>query len=329
MTFYYNKKHWENMKEDELDKFVMDIFHHYREHGFPYYDKSHEDMIKSIITMNKYFDKGSELIDNNGVIKQTMHCLGTAWTFFPHAWNVKCNGLVTPMEAFNDDEKFKKVIRKRLRRGTYVNDSGIRKELKTSSNIQSVSNFRPSSARAIYDRYGGGSVYDPSCGFGGRMLGAISSPSVTEYTGAEPSTMTYDGLLQMRELLGNKNINIVKAGSEHYVPDNVDMIFTSPPYFNTEVYSDEDTQSCNRYPDKDKWLNEYLRKTIDNCHEGLKKGGVMVINIANVRNYPTLEQDFNDIMKEKFTYVETLKYSLSLMNVSGFKYEPVFVYKKD
>ena len=161
------------------------------------------------------------------------------------------------------------------------------------------------------------------------MLGAISSPSVTEYTGAEPSTMTYDGLLQMREFLGNKNINIVKAGSEHYVPDNVDMIFTSPPYFNTEVYSDEDTQSCNRYPDKDKWLNEYLRKTIDNCHEGLKKGGVMVINIANVRNYPTLEQDFNDIMKEKFTYVETLKYSLSLMNVSGFKYEPVFVYKKD
>jgi len=327
--FYYNRKHWENMTEHELYEFIMDIFHHYREHGFPYYNNTHEDMIKSIDTMNRYFDKGNEIIDNNGVIKQTMHCLGTAWTFFPHAWNVKCNGLMTPFEAFTDDVKFKKVIRKRLQRGGYMNDSGIRKELKTSSNIQAVSNFRPSSARAIYDRYGGGHVYDPSCGFGGRMIGAISSPKVTEYTGVEPSTKTYEGLLDMRERVSNKTINILNVGSEDYVPPDVDMIFTSPPYFNTEVYSDEPTQSCNKYPDREKWLNNYLRKTIDNCYEGLKKGGVMAINIANVKNYPTLEQDFNDIMKEKFTWVETLKYSLSLMNMTGFKYEPVFVYKKD
>jgi len=55
----------------------------------------------------------------------------------------------------------------------------------------------------------------------------------------------------------------------------------------------------------------------------------MAINIANVKNYPTLEQDFNDIMKEKFTWVETLRYALSMMNVSGYKYEPIFVYKKE
>jgi len=316
------------MSEHDLYLFIMDVFDHYRENGFPYHRKTYDEMIHDIDVMNKYFDSGKNIIDDN-VVKQTMHCLGTAWTFFPHSWDIRCNGMVTSLQAFSDDEKFKKVIRKRLRRGTYMNDSGIRKELKSSSTIQAVSNFRPSSARAIYDRYGGGHVYDPSCGFGGRLIGAISSPNVTEYTGVDPSTMTYEGLLRMKETIGNKQINIMHSGSEDYVPHDIDMVFTSPPYFNTEVYSDEDTQSCNRFPDKKDWLEKYLRKTIDNCHEGLKKGGVMAVNIANVRNYPTLEQDFNDIMKEKFTYVETLRYALSMMNVSGYKYEPIFVYKKE
>jgi hypothetical protein len=325
---YYPRKHWEQMSEYDLGEFILDIFKHYRSNGFPYYNKTHDEMIHEIQTMDKFFGRGEVLITNN-TIKQTMHCLGTAWTFFPHSWNVKCNGKMTPFEAFNDDVKFKKVIRKRLRRGGYMNDSGIRKELKTNSNIQAVSNFRPSSARAIYDKYGGGKVYDPSCGFGGRLLGAISSPKVTEYIGTEPSTDTYNGLISLKEKLGNKPITIIHRGSEDYIPEDVDFIFTSPPYFNTEVYSNEYTQSCNKYPQKEYWLNKYLRKTIDNCYEGLKKGGVMAINIANVKNYPTLEQDFNDIMSEKFTYIETLRYALSIINKNGFKYEPIFVYKKE
>ena len=35
--------------------------------------------------------------------------------------------------------------------------------------------------------------------------------------------------------------------------DSVDLIFTSPPYFNTEKYSEDDTQSWVRYKKIDDW----------------------------------------------------------------------------
>lgn len=316
------------MNEYELNDFILEIFDYYRSNGFPYYNKNHDEMIHEMNNMDKYFKRGKVLITNN-IIKQTMHCLGTAWTFFPHSWNVKCNGNITPFEAFTDDVKFKKVIRKRLRRGTYMNDSGIRKELKTSTGIQAVSNFRPSSARAIYDKYAGsGVVYDPSCGFGGRLIGAISSPKVKKYIGVEPSTQTYNGLIQLKKTLENKDIELHHIGSEDFKPENIDLVFTSPPYYNTEKYSNESTQSWKKFSTKKSWLNGFLRKTINNCYDSLKRGGFMIINIANVKTYPTLEQDFKDIMDEKFNHVTTLKYTLSLINKHGFKYEPVFVYQK-
>jgi len=310
------------------------IFSNYRKEGFPYYDLSVEDQLKQIKQMDKYFESNKIIVGDT--IRQTMHCLGTAWTYFPHSWNIVCNGKKTPMEIFSSDKLFMKAISKRLKRGGYVTDSGIRKELKTTTGSQGVSNFRPSASRAIYDKYAGdGVVYDPSCGFGGRLLGAISSPRVKKYIGCEPSTKTWEGLHKMvcNLVSGIDPLCIlVKSGSEEYHlnKDEVDLVFTSPPYFNTEIYSEEDTQSCNKFPEYADWLDGYLHKTILNCVEGIKKGGYLIINIANTRNAPKLEADFKHIMNniKSMELKETLKLSLSLINKNGFKYEPVFVYKK-
>ncbi len=64
--------------------------------------------------------------------------------------------------------------------------------------------------------------------------------------------------------------------------------------------------------------------------DALKKGGYLVINIANTKNAPNLVADFKQIMvnRKGIKLVETLKLSLSMINKNGFKYEPVFVYKK-
>ncbi len=307
------------------------IFSNYRKEGFPYYNLSVEDQRKQIKQMDKYFESKKLIIE--GIIHQTMHCLGTAWTYFPHSWNIKCSGKKTPMEIFSSDKLFMKAISKRLKRGGYVTDSGIRKELKTTTGAQGVSNFRPSASRAIYDKYGGdGIIYDPSCGFGGRLLGAMSSPKVIKYIGCEPSEKTFDGLEKMTRILNNDtNIKLIQKGSEEYVLEqDVDLVFTSPPYFNTEIYSDEETQSCNKFPEYGEWLDGFLHKTILNTVDHIKNGGYLIINIANTRNAPKLEADFKHIMNniKSMELKETLKLSLSLINKTGFKYEPVFVYKK-
>jgi len=328
------KTHWENMGSERLEVFVEEIFTYYRERGFPLYDLTVEAQHKEMEKMNAYCEKNEVL--REGVLRQTMHCLNVAWTYFPQSWSVKCNNMITPKEAFEDDSKFKQVIRKRLQRGTYVSDSGIRKELRTSSGIQAVSNFRPTAARAIYDNYAGdGVVWDMSCGYGGRLLGALSSKRVKRYIGTEPDEVTHKGLLNISRNLGNETeIEIHKMGSEDFKPPalSIDLCFTSPPYYNTEKYSDSMTQSYMKYPEKQKWLIGFLMKTISNCVYGLKDGGYLIINISNVRSYPKLTEDFMTKVNEIFPNLklkEMVDYTLSSINKVGHKREPVFVFKKD
>lgn len=320
------------MTDLELEVFKKEIFDHYRKVGFPYYNEDLETQEKSMKKMDEYF-KTNEIIKDN-TIRQTMHCLGTAWTYFPHSWAIKCNRMNTPMEIFNDDELFKKAITRRLIRGTYVSDSGIRKALRGTTGAQAVSNFRPSASRAIYDKYGGdGVTYDPSAGFGGRLLGAISSPRIKKYIGCDPSTKTFKGLTEIAlNRGGKKEIELYKIGSEDFnLAEEVDLVFTSPPYFANEIYSNEETQSCNRYPEYNDWLYNYLYKTMISMPSSIKKGGYLIINIANTKKAPTLVKDFTD-------YIDTLGYfklekelKLALSSISHnaqFKYEPVFVYKR-
>jgi tRNA1(Val) A37 N6-methylase TrmN6 len=206
--------------------------------------------------------------------------------------------------------------------------------LKLYSGVQAVSNFRPTAAKVIYEKFGGdGVIWDMSCGWGGRLLGFLSSSNTKHYIGTEPSTRTYKGLLQMSKEFDyiNKKIDIYKQGSEEYLPNksSLDLCFTSPPYFDTEKYSDEPTQSYIKYPTQDEWVNGFLRKTIENCYYGLKEGGYMLYNIANTPKYKFIEEETVKISKELgFAQEDTLQLTLSSVMGAGYKYEPVFVFRK-
>ena len=68
--------------------------------------------------------------------------------------------------------------------------------------------------------------------------------------------------------------------SQYY--DIFDIIFTSPPYFNVERYSYDDTQSWVRYKDIDSWNHQFLHKAIDEMWPTLKSGGKLCVNISDV-----------------------------------------------
>ena len=173
-----------------------------------------------------------------------------------------------------------------------------------------------------------------SSGWGGRLLGFLASSNTKHYIGTEPATRTYNGLLEMKKDFTylNKKVDIYKKGSEEFLPqkESIDFCFTSPPYFDTEKYSDELTQSYIKYPSEDKWENGFLRKTIENCYYGLKKGGYMLYNIANTPKYKFIEDATVKISKELgFKQEETLQLTLSSVMGAGYKYEPIFVFKKE
>ena len=276
-----------------------------------------------------------------------MHCLRLAWTYFPHFWEVRCGGAkMSPMEIFLDDDKLKSTIRKTWnfelkhykgeegRNKNKFHENRFRQSLKIYSGTQSVSNFRPTAAKLIYEKFGGETIWDMSCGWGGRLLGFLSAKNTKHYIGTEPSTKTYDGLLKMRKDFSylEKQIDIYKLGSEEYKPEkeSLDLCFTSPPYFDTEKYSDEDTQSFKKFPTENSWVNGFLKKTIKNCHYGLKKDSYMLINIANTPKYKFIEDETIRISKELgFTQEDTLQLTLSSVMGAGYKYEPIFVFRKE
>jgi hypothetical protein len=81
------------------------------------------------------------------------------------------------------------------------------------------------------------------------------------------------GLKQFIKTFGNKayHYELLTMGSETYRPkkESLDFAFTSPPYFDTEKYSNEKTQSYLKYKNINTWKEKFLRKTFENVYYGL------------------------------------------------------------
>jgi hypothetical protein len=67
------------------------------------------------------------------------------------------------------------------------------------------------------------------------------------------------------------------------VMENFDMILTSPPYFNLELYTAGD-QSTTVYPTWEEWTEHWLKPVILKCLLHLKDGGVSCWSVKNFRS---------------------------------------------
>ena len=245
-------------------------------------------------------------------------------------------------------------------------------------------NFPPTIAKKIYAHFTKKlpesepvKLYDPSSGYGGRLLGALSllNERNIHYIGTDPNSDNWIDELSLSryELLArhfNANVRgryqtsyeIHKCGSEVFseTPEflnhrgTVDLIFTSPPYFAAEGYSEDETQSYKKFPSYDLWRDQFLRKTLENCVELLKPDRWILWNIADVsfdgKLYP-LERDSVEIAKSLgLVYKKRLKMVLSgalsgkkinkqtrqpttknycAINNIYRKYEPIFCFYKE
>lgn len=102
-----------------------------------------------------------------------------------------------------------------------------------------VSIFKPWIARYIYDKYlpEGGTVIDPCMGWGGRLLATLDSDY--RYRGYDLNPMAVKSHRELRGFLGSRlssDPEFVCADSGECDFGEADLIFTSPPYNDTEVY---------------------------------------------------------------------------------------------
>lgn len=137
--------------------------------------------------------------------------------------------------------------------------------------ISYVSFYRPHFAKQIISITGTttGTLFDPCAGWGGRLLGTVASG--WNYIGCEPNKETFHNLNRLIAFLGIKeNVTLHNIPVEEFdfsSLDKVDVVLTSPPYFNKEQYSQDKTQSYIKYSDFDLWKNEWLLPLVQSCLE--------------------------------------------------------------
>jgi hypothetical protein len=164
---------------------------------------------------------------------------------FHSYWGASYKGNVAPKTAWEDESIMHDVIKYRIG----CNNSGEIFDFSLHQLIQglsarriTVSFFKPLLAAAIYHKYLGDTaspvVLDPCCGFGGRLLGFKSKYPNGTYIGCEPNVETFGELQTFIKNANLTNVEIHNCKFEEFSTDRrFDLIFTSIPYYDLEIYS--------------------------------------------------------------------------------------------
>ena len=161
-----------------------------------------------------------------------------------------------------------------------------------------------------------------------------------------PKTHTYE-IYQS----GSEEIHNIESFQKY--KGKLDLVFTSPPYFAKEAYSEDAEQSYKKFSQYDSWKEGFLRKTLETAVEWLRDDRYLLWNIADAvfgGDMLPLEQDSMDILTSLgMEYKGKIKMSLAQMpggnrvdtetglpkaknfcKVNGMwlKYEPVFIFYK-
>jgi hypothetical protein len=235
-------------------------------------------------------------------------------------------------------------------------------------------------------------VWDPSSGWGGRIVGAmcVSHDRQLHYIGCDPNRdhlfINHLGEVETKYGAIAATVNDVKnensvdsmfvddftfpeghtyelhvCGSEtmQHQPafqqyrGKLDLVFTSPPYFAKELYSQHESQSAIKFASYASWRDGFLYETLKTAYEWLRVNRYCLWNIADVRfgsEHLPLEADSVHIAESLgFKHVTTLKMLLRQAPGSGrtsddgtattknaikigdrwVKFEPIYVFKKD
>ena len=242
--------------------------------------------------------------------------------------NCSSYGFESPLAIWNSKELLKKMnwIFWRLDTDT-INETNIRGSFRLGAYV--ATQFKPHVAKTVYDYCKAKNVLDFSMGWGDRLAGFYTSKHANTYYGCDPNPNTFEiykkQCIAYEKYLGCETPIITEtknsfscAGAKNVIIFNlpaedvdwlslcgktIDCVFTSPPYFSTELYNEggekQENQSWSRYPEYDNWRDNFLLPVIKNTFEVLSPNGVMMINIMD----PTVNRIRHKTCDEMVDYV--------------------------
>lgn len=197
----------------------------------------------------------------------------------------------TPLQEWTDPEFREQCARYVLDQGDTITPPTLREAIY--SQTKEATQFKPSlmvaTVRHLLPDHPPLRILDMSAGWGDRLLGAIALQA-EEYRGFDPNASLKQGHDEIREMYldpeQQENFTVSYQGFEtSQLPSNhFDLMISSPPFFDFEVYSDDPAQSMYKYSEYPSWLREFLFRSMEIAWNALRVGGYAAVYLFDVRN---------------------------------------------
>lgn len=207
---------------------------------------------------------------------------------FPEIAHVRRKqGAKSVYDAFMDDKELFRALKYLFRTRPKFNAPQLHSVMGITSPM-AFNNYIPSRMKSLCETFcpPRGVVYDYSAGFGGRMIGCLTSSYDFTYLAVDPNPHIQQHYMSLNTIIDKafdklkvKKTGIAQVqccGSEDFCPTRwvgkVDFAMSCPPYWEREHYTDDLNQCYNRYKTLDDWFNGYVKPTVRNIHRLCKSG---------------------------------------------------------
>jgi hypothetical protein len=176
------------------------------------------------------------------------------------------------------------------------------------------SSFRPNIICSFIQMFNSKSVLDFSAGWGDRLIGSLCMN--VKYVGIDPNSGNHPNYKNMIEFYNehvqeidlDDYIMIDSTIEEAVIPDReYDLIFTSPPYFDLELYDlvpvgstyKTNSKQSSNYNNEELWFNNFLKVALRKVYNKLSVNGYMIININQKDKKETYVRRMIDFMENE------------------------------
>lgn len=249
-------------------------------------------------------------------------------------------GSRSPMEYFKSGD-WKKVYLKEISKFRNISEKTkykiFRNVITRGYRVKECNTFPYSVSLAVYRIFKPRRILDMSSGWGDRLISAMMyQPEI--YVGVDPNKNLRKCYSEMIETLADscdkykmitKSFEDIKENDFGFDPEGYfDMMFSCPPYFIAEHYSEDEGQSHCRYKNIDSWLGNFMFPSLEKCWRYLNNGGflVFVLNDTWVENFGVVHYTENVL-----SFVDNLpnsKFYGMLKYKIGNIVQPIWVYQK-
>ena len=267
---YYNLYYTLNKKKilEYIKKFTPEIYYH----------KINELKNVKIEKYKNLNDKDIFFIIKDNYNKNSF--INNITDYFSETIRVKCKfkNYLSPYDYWNKNKK--EILEKTIQKYKKLNIYNIRETI--FYNTKLCNNFRITVALTILQHFKPKKWLDISAGWGDRLLSAIFY-KINLYVSCDPNLDLHPCYDNMKNTFltesKKKNFIIYKNGflEAPIKNKNFDIVFSSPPFFTLEIYSNFKENSVQQFTTEKEWCDNFFVKSLIKAYNLLKIGGHMIL----------------------------------------------------